>query len=149
MLKSEIFKSRENQSFDDIAYSFYPILLWDFVGLSFYRNSKEYQEQDLYSNLISWQKKYNKKKNSKEISLVKTYGQKTQRRYHSKKYILKKLKGHIMARNIYSKRNSKEMFWLEMYSQNLKGHCMSENIWLTILPSYVSPMTTAEEGNPF
>ena len=80
---------------------------------------------------------------------MKTYGQKTQRRYHSKKYILKKLKGHIMARNIYSKRNSKEMFWLEMYSQNLKGHCMSENIWLTILTSYVSPMTTAEEGNPF
>ena len=59
--------SRKKQSFYDIAYSFYPILLWDFVGLSFYRNSKEYQEQKLYSNLISWQNIIIKK---------------TQRKYH-------------------------------------------------------------------
>ena len=79
--KSEIFKSSEKKSLYDIAYLFYSILLWDFVLLSLYRHSKEYQEQDFYSNQISWQKSIIKKE---------------------------KLKGNIIGENIWSK-NSKEI----------------------------------------
>ena len=33
--------------------------------------------------------------------------------------------------------------------KKLKGNGMAENIWSTLLSSHLSPMTTAEEGNPF
>ena len=49
--------------------------------------------------------------------------------------IKKKLKGDIMVKNIWSKK--------------IKGNGMAEKIWSTPLISHPSPMTTAEEGNPF
>ena len=83
-----------------LLYSFYPILLWDFVGLSFYRNSKEYQEQDLYSKLISWQKNI----------------------------IKKKLKGNIIGENIWSKKLKGDIIARNIYSKKLKGDIKAKTI---------------------
>ena len=59
----------------------------------------------------------------------------TQSSWHFWNYMVKKLKGDIMAKIIWSKK--------------LKGNIMAKIILSMISPSYLSPMTTAEEGNPF
>ena len=75
--------------------------------------AKKYNKKKLKGNIIGkniWSK------NSKEISQLEIYTQKTQRRYHIKKYILKKTqrKYHWYKHVI---KNSKDVSWLKAYGQ--------------------------------